>query len=178
MRKELTELEQCVVGVVWRDGPMTAYEIALMFSTSLSSYWSGSAGAIYPLVERLRKRGLLQASKGTKGRTRRTLFTTTPRGVEALRSWISPPLPPIAGAPSFDPIRTRLFFIEVLPKSQRAAFLDEAEQVIRGQLAAVKERRLLNIGSGQFTESLGDLGATYELQARLRWLRDVRKLLA
>ena len=177
MRKELTELEQCVVGVVWRDGPMTAYEIALMFSTSLSSYWSGSAGAIYPLVERLRKRGLLQASKGARGRTRRTLFTTTQRGVEALRSWIAPPLPLPAGAPSFDPIRTRLFFIEVLPKALWPGFLDDAEKVILAQLAAVKERRRLNIESGQFTESLGDLGATYELQARLRWLREVRKLL-
>jgi hypothetical protein len=41
----------------------------------------------------------------------------------------------------------------------------------------VKERRQLNIESGQFTESLGDLGALYELQARLRWLRDIRKVL-
>ena len=177
MRKELTELEQCVVGVVWRDGPMTAYEIALMFTTSISSYWSGSAGAIYPLVERLRKRGLLQASKGAKGRTRRTLFTTTPRGLAALKSWIAPPLPPQAGMPSFDPIRTRLFFIEVLPKAQRLVFLDEAEKVIRAQIAVVKQRRRLDTESGQFTESLGDLGALYELQARLRWLREVRKLL-
>src|SRR6476659_7226575 len=63
MRSDLTELEQCVLGVIWRDGPMTAYEIAALFTKSLSPYWSGSAGAIYPVVQRLRKRGLVRGTR-------------------------------------------------------------------------------------------------------------------
>ena len=175
MRNELTELEQCVLGVIWRDGPMTAYQIAALFSSSLSPYWSGSAGAIYPVVARLRRRGLVKAAPRAWNGKRRMLLSASERGREVLREWIAPPLPPEAGAPSYDPVRTRLFFIDVLPPDQRAEVIDEAERVVRERLADVQKQRREDLASGNTSEALGGLGAIYELQARLRWLRVVRE---
>ncbi|HYM62419.1 MAG TPA: helix-turn-helix transcriptional regulator [Thermoanaerobaculia bacterium] len=175
MRDELTELEQCVVGVVWRDGPMTAYEIAALFASSLSPYWSGSAGAIYPVVRRLRQRGLLRGTQKAWNGSRKTVLTITAKGVALLKAWLGPPLPLEAGAASYDSVRTRLFFIEVLAPKERMPFIAEAERVVREQLRLVQRRLEENEARGEWSEALGSLGVIYEMKARLRWLKAVRE---
>ena len=49
----LSELEAVVLGLVWSDGPCTAYAVRRTVQASLSAQWSGSAGAVYPAVARL-----------------------------------------------------------------------------------------------------------------------------
>src|SRR6476661_1613616 len=105
MRNDLTELEQCVLGVIWRDGPMTAYEIAALFAKSLSPYWSGSAGAIYPVVQRLRKRGLVRGTRKSWNGAQKTVLAATRKGVDVLRHWLTPPLPGDSAAPTHDALR-------------------------------------------------------------------------
>jgi DNA-binding PadR family transcriptional regulator len=172
-RTRLTELEECTVGLVWRDGPMTAYEIARTFATSLSSYWSGSAGAIYPMVKGLQRRGLIKGKRSG----RRMLFEVTPGGLRAIRDWLRPPFAPSVGGPTFDPVRTRLFFLGALPRSQWKSVIDGAVDVVSGELARANEKRKSDLSSGNVSEALGALGVVYELRARLQWLRKVRTLL-
>jgi DNA-binding PadR family transcriptional regulator len=174
MRTELTEMEHCVLGVIWRDGPLTAYEIAALFSRSLSPYWSGSAGAIYPVVGRLRKRGLVRGVRRAWNGAQKTVLSITDAGTDLLRAWLAPPLPAGVAAPSYDPIRTRLFFIDVLPAARKLRFLDEAERAVREQLAATKRQHDLEVTAGNTSEAIGSLGVMLELKARLRWLRAVR----
>ncbi|HZE88705.1 MAG TPA: PadR family transcriptional regulator, partial [Verrucomicrobiae bacterium] len=69
-RKGLSELEGATLGVVWSEQPCTPYAIRRVFQTSPSPFWSGSAGAIYPLVERLETRGLVRAEATMTGRRR------------------------------------------------------------------------------------------------------------
>jgi DNA-binding PadR family transcriptional regulator len=177
VRSELTELEQCVTGVVWRDGPLTAYEVASLFARSLSPYWSGSAGAIYPAVKRLMASGLLRGKRRDWNGKNKTVLTATPAGVRMLRGWLGNQLPPEAGAPTFDPVRTRMFFIDVLSPGERHTFVKEAERVTREQLARTRQTLKGQESRGETSEALGSLGAIYELEARLRWLRAVRKRL-
>lgn len=174
MRHELTELEWCVVGVVWRDGPMTAYEIAALFTKSLSPYWSGSVGAIYPAVTRLRRRGLIRGDQRAWNGVRKTVLTITAKGIASLRGWLTPPLPEEAVAPSLDSVRTRLFFLEVLPPKQRLAFIAEAERVVKEKIAQFEERRREDEANGEIFEAFGGLAVIYEMKARLRWLKAVR----
>ncbi len=54
-----TVLELVILGVFHKKTSSTAYAVAKEFTTSPSSHWSGSAGAIYPIVERLSERGYL-----------------------------------------------------------------------------------------------------------------------
>jgi DNA-binding PadR family transcriptional regulator len=177
MREELTELEHCVLGVIWRDGPLTAYEVAMDFAASLSPYWSGSAGAIYPLVKRLEGRGLIRARSRAWNGARKSLLQLTRAGEAALRAWLTPPLPQEAGAPTYDPIRSRLHFIDALPPDQREAFLSDAVSVVNTQLRRSMQRRTESEAAGDHLEALGSLGVIYELRARLRWLADVRRRL-
>lgn len=174
MRTALTELESCVLGVIWRDGPVTAYEIAALFARSLSPYWSGSAGAIYPAVQRLRTRGLIRGAGRSWNGKQKTMLSVTRTGIGQLRGWLTPPLPSDAVAPSHDPLRTRLFFVQVLSAPQRKRFFDEAEAALREQLTSVRQQHARELAAGDQSEALGSLGVIYELRARLRWLRAVR----
>jgi DNA-binding PadR family transcriptional regulator len=177
MKRELTELEQCVVGVVWRDGPMTAYEIAALFSKSLSPYWSGSAGAIYPLVKRLQHRGLLRGTMRAWNGARKTVLTITPKGKASLRVWLTPPIPSIAAAPTLDPIRTRMFFLEILSAPDRLAFLDDAERITNQQIELARQQIDRDEAAGQMSEVIGAVGVIYELKGRVKWLNAVREYL-
>ena len=177
MLQRITELEYSVLGVVWQSGPLTAYEIAKPFARSPSTYWSGSAGAIYPLVKRLEDRGLLQSETTEWNSREKRVFTITDEGLKALREWLSPPFTPDVGAVSFDPIRTRVSFLGALPARQRERFLDDAERVIREQLTTLQEMQQREEAAGNRFEALAGRGGMYELQARLKWLAEVRKAL-
>lgn len=171
----MTELESCVLGVVWQGGPLTAYEIAKPFAASVSSYWSGSAGAIYPLVRRLEEKGFLQGEVTQWNSRKKRTFTITPTGLAALREWLAPPFAPAVGAPAFDPIRTRIAFLGALPPRVRGRFLDDAERVVRDQLAELERVHTRERQTGATFDALATRGAMHELHARLRWLVEVRR---
>src|SRR5687767_8460637 len=168
---ERTELESCVLGVVWLRGPCTAYVVRQEFTVSRSSHWTGSAGAIYPLLRRLAKSGLIRARKRTWGRGGKQEFSITPRGLETLRAWIGPPLPPWTAAPAFDPVRTRLTFLMAVPKPRRRRFIAAALENLDAEIAA-HER---DMAEAEGLEKLVTLGALRELEGRRRWLGDVKK---
>lgn len=170
---ERTELESCVLGVVWLRGPCTAYVVRQEFAASRSSHWTGSAGSIYPLLRRLEESGLIRARKHAWGRGRRQEFSITPRGLATLRAWIGPPLPPWTAAPAFDPVRTRLTFLMAIPKARRRKFVAAALENLDAEIAA--HERSVETAAGM--ERLVALGALHELEGRRRWLEDVRKTL-
>ena len=127
---ESTELEGCVLGIVWERGPCTAYVIRTVFLESLSPYWSGSAGSIYPLVARLEARGLVAARVEPRGGRSRKELSITPEGVAALHAWLRP-LPEWTGSVPVDPVRTRMFFLGALPPEEQEAFVADAETKAR-----------------------------------------------
>jgi DNA-binding PadR family transcriptional regulator len=174
-----TELEGCVLGVVWEKGPCTPYTIRKVFQDSPSPHWTGSAGAIYPLVARLATRRLIRAdARRSSGRRGATTYRITPSGLEALKRWLGPPLPEWAIGVPVDALRTRLRFLGAVPAPVRRAFLAEAETRLRDHLRVVeKECRRSRAGGDPFAY-LVSRGALSMLQARSEWLREVRRTLA
>ena len=86
---QLTEMEGLVLALLHRDGPLTAYEIKEVFRKSPSAFWSGSAGAVYPLVKRLEKRDILSSTDVSETRRPRREFTLTERGEQLMLAWLS-----------------------------------------------------------------------------------------
>jgi DNA-binding PadR family transcriptional regulator len=128
-RVVLTELEGCVLGIVWSQGPCTAYAARRVFLDSPSPYWSGSAGAVYPLLVRLEDRGLVRARAHSLGLRASRRFGITPPGRRMLERWLGPPLPDwILGIP-MDPLRTRMGFLGALPAQEQSA---RRERRLRG----------------------------------------------
>lgn len=170
--RQLSELEGAVLGIIGLEGPCTAYAVRARFLASPSPQWSGSAGAIYPLVERLERRGLLssKAQKGTRRKGR--LYALAPAGRRTLRAWLAPPLPGWALGVPPDPLRTRLGFFHVLSPGERQAFVQEAREGVSLQIRAIRED-LKSCRDAAPWRRLVARGALASLKARQAWLREV-----
>lgn len=173
-----TELEHCVLGVVWRDGPCSAYAVQREFAQSVSSTWSASAGSIYPVIRRLERRGLVAARTKAWGRKGKREFAVTAKGTRLLRSWIVE-LPDWTGRPTIDPIRTRLNFLTAV-KSRKAQlrFIDRAAANTQALVPTLRREAQQANGDASPVAYLKALSALYELEARLKWSREARRVLA
>lgn len=130
----LTELEGAALAVIAQDGPVTSYALKESFRVSPSDVWSGSTGAIYPLVRRLEGDGLIVSRAGRQGRRARRLLAVTPQGRKALHAWLADA--ERAARIGFDPLRTRLLFATLLPPARRRAFLERVRAALDAPVAA------------------------------------------
>jgi len=126
--RALTELEGAALGVVVRDGPCTSYAVAELFRGSPSEVWSGSAGSIYPLMRRLERRGLVASAQGATGRRGRRVYRVTPVGRREFLRWLADA--ERAAGMGFDPLRTRLVFLDRLSAPRRARFQAEVRAAL------------------------------------------------
>jgi len=165
----LTELESCILGVVWREGPMSAYGVRAHFASSTTVSWSSSTGTVYPAMRRLRDAGLLSAAAPT-GPRRTELLSITASGRDALERWLTN-ITPDLGASTADPIRTRVHFLAALNGAARKRALEDYRAATR---AAIQRLEVFASepadDSVARSERLGTLGALAELRARLGWL--------
>ena len=171
---EATELESCVLGIVWAWGPCTAYAVRKVFLDSLSPYWSGSAGAIYPLVARLEARKLIAARAEPRGGRSRKELSITPEGLAALRAWLLP-LPEWTGSVPVDPVRTRMFFLAALAPEEQEAFLADAETKARAGADAIRQEHEAHLQKEELWEARSTRGALRVQEARIAWLAEVRR---
>jgi DNA-binding PadR family transcriptional regulator len=167
--RALTELEGAVLGTIRVMGPSTPYAVRREFRSSTTPYWSASAGAIYPLVERLTRRRLLRAVQASGDRRGGTLYSLTAAGERALRRWLGPPLPaPVVGTPP-DPLRTRVNFLGALPPAERLAFLIEAAEKLVRQLETVGAAVA---ATPDPFDRLALRGSYLAMEARLSWVQE------
>lgn len=168
-----SELEGFVLGLIWRLGRCSPYELRRHMQASPSSQWSGSAGAIYPLIRRLEGHGLVRSKAQNTGKRERREYELTAHGFAALRSWVGPPLAEEAVTVAHDPLRSRARFLDVLSPGERKAWiaaaraaLDEVERRVREWDTEFGDER----GAAVMTAS-GEL----DVQSRREWLDVVEK---
>lgn len=134
-RGRRSELECFALGLIWRHGPCSTYDVRRLMQDSPSTQWSASAGAIYPLIRRLERGGLITGRDEAHGRRSRRVYRTTRAGEAALRAWVGPPLAPEAVSVAYDPLRSRARFLGVLAARDRArwvaAALEAMDEVAR-----------------------------------------------
>jgi DNA-binding PadR family transcriptional regulator len=166
-----TELERCVLGFIAQQQPCTAYAVRKALGASLSSYWSASAGSIYPLLERLADRGWIGVREDAFGSRTRRRYTLLARGRQEIERWISAPVSGASAAHTYDPLRTPVFFMDLIEADARRRYLEDAEaqtlhnlSLHRADLRAVRD-------TSSPWEVLGREGAIAELEARLKWIR-------
>lgn len=171
-RKNLTELEACVLALVAKEGPCTAYSIRKQFEESLTSTWHASTGSIYPLIRRMTERGFLaRQDVESDGRGAKEI-EATPAGRKAAQAWLKE-VPDWVGEPAADPIRTRLIFISVLAPGDRVAVIKRMIAATQVSLSRVEVNRAQLSAEGRAVDALSVAGAGHMLQARLNWLEDV-----
>ena len=172
----LSELEACVLALIWADGPATPYVVRRTFLKSPSPQWSGSAGSIYPLIERLERRRLIFSVPHSTGERQGRRFSLAPAGRRALKRWLDPDIPAWVGGVPPDPLRTRIRFLSAVPVAARKEFLAAArrsvDEHLRIMLQDYKTRR--KKGGFEFWMARGALMA---MRARRAWLSEMTKAL-
>lgn len=177
MARKLTELESCTLGVIRQLQPCSTYRVRQAFARAATADWSASAGTIYPVVERLQRLGLIKADNQSGDRRGLRSLSLTARGETALARWITS-LGPAEAASVPDPVRTRMHFLALVRSARdRRAFLVRAERLT---MQAIRRTRGFLKLERQNAESdyLASLGGLYQLEARLKWLRHLRRRVA
>lgn len=172
--RQLSELEGVCLGIVFRQQPCTAYQVRCELRKAPSSHWRASAGSVYPLLARLaRERLLTEKSDSSDGRGR-TQLCISARGKSALKGWL------VAGTDQelissvSDPVRSRTFFLDVLPVDERTAYLDKLTEQLEHYLSLTEAHLDDESCNGNSFDALGALGAVRITEARLAWLREIR----
>lgn len=164
----LTELEAHVLAQIAVNQPVSAYDVMKALSRSPVSSLSGSTGAIYPIVKRLRERGLLEA-RPVKGSPRRTeVLSCTPAGRAAAARWVGSVSE--ADLLPHDPLRSKVLFFSLLTKPEQMRFLLEASRALESKLEELEAYARAHEGLNLELAASGAAGAT---KARRRWLQDV-----
>jgi PadR family transcriptional regulator, regulatory protein AphA len=87
---ELTPTSFAILGLLALK-PWTTYELAQQMERGLRSFWPRAQSKIYEEPKKLVAHGLAKASSEPVGRRPRTVYTITPKGRRALRSWLAEP---------------------------------------------------------------------------------------
>ena len=128
----LTEIEGAILSEIAHRQNVTAFRVRRAFETSPSVEWSGSAGAIYPAIRRLRARGLLDGEE-TGDRRATVKLTLTPDGARAMTAWACDPAR--ASSVGLDPFRLRAGVWTTLTATQRRSVMEETRKAIEANIA-------------------------------------------
>src|SRR5258708_33164491 len=118
-QRKLSEMEACVLALTWSNGPSTPYALRQVFLKSPSPQWSGSAGAIYPLVKRLERGKLIRSSPHSTGRRKCKLFALAAAGSRTVEKWLEPAVPDWGTGVPADPLRTPISFLGLPPPREQ-----------------------------------------------------------
>ncbi len=173
----LSELEGVCLGLIRKHGPCTAYLVRQELKAAPSSHWQASAGSVYPLLTRLQEEGLVATTADTADGRGRKLLRITSRGRAALKKWLLSGAELDVISSVMDPIRSRTFFLDVLSATQRVTYVDKLIVEMEHYLKKTKAHLDSMSGTDGTYAALGSLGAVRITEARLKWLRDVRKAL-
>ena len=149
--------------------PMTGYELAKTFDSSIGFFWKADHQQIYRELTRLRDRGHVQAREVVQsGKPNKLVYTLTAEGKAALRHWAARPSSP----PSIkDDMLVRLCALDAVDMEPMRADLMARLEYHRDRFA--RYERVLKKRFPHGAASLADTGKLLGLRLGLRHERAV-----
>ena len=132
----LTPTARVILGML-RLGVATGYDIKRVIDGSTRFFWTASYGQIYPELKRLRKAGLVRAEQAPRGKVKRTIYSLTPKGEEALHEWLTDSENVLFEIR--DESLLRLFFGDLLSRDQVISNLRTQQQIFELILQRFRE---------------------------------------
>lgn len=122
-------------------GPMTGYDLAKAFHTSVGHVWHAPDSQIYPELRKMEAAGLLEGRQVPWGATStKTEYHVTEDGIEAFRSWMASP---IEYTRERDPAHLKAAYFEWADPDQARAQL----RAHRDHFAALREQWMAQLAS-------------------------------
>jgi DNA-binding PadR family transcriptional regulator len=149
--------------------PMTGYELAKTFDSSIGFFWKADHQQIYRELTKLRERGHVQGREVVQsGKPNKLVYTLTAEGRAALRHWAARPSAP----PSIkDDMLVRLCALDAVDMDPMRADLMARLEYHRDRLA--RYERVLIKRFPQGAQNLADTGKLMALRLGLRHERAV-----
>lgn len=169
----LTDDEGTFLSLLVRVQPATAYQISKVYEESPVSNFGTSKGKIYPLIRRLKTRGLLKA-KTVPGDARGTeRLECTRKGQTAVRSWVKEIRPDHLLLE--DPLRTKLQSFDLLTQLEQQNWIVTARAQLQEKLQQLE--RYADEVTVAYKQQVHD-NAVSSLKTRLAWLDRVERTLS
>jgi DNA-binding PadR family transcriptional regulator len=151
------------------EGPMTGYELAKAFDSSIGFFWKTDHQQIYRELSRLRDRGYIQGREVVQsGKPNKLVYTLTADGRAAFRHWAARPSTP----PSIkDDLLVRLYALEAVDIEPLRADLMARLEHHRDRYE--RYERILKKRFPDGTASPADMGKLLNLRIGLRHERMV-----
>jgi DNA-binding PadR family transcriptional regulator len=149
--------------------PMTGYELAKTFDTSIGFFWKADHQQIYRELTRLRDKGYIQGREVVQsGKPNKLVYSLTSEGRAALRHWAARPSSP----PSIkDDLLVRLCALDGIDIAPLRTDLMARLEYHRDRLS--RYERILRKRFPQATTSTADTGKLLALRMGLRLERAV-----
>ena len=155
--------------VLLTERPMTGYELAKTFDTSIGFFWRADHQQIYRELTRLRDRGHVQGREVVQsGKPNKLIYTLTSDGRAALRQWAARP----SRASSIkDDLLVRLYALDSVDIDPLRADLMARLEYHRDRF--LRYERILKKRFPEGTATPTDLGKLLTLRLGLRYERTV-----
>jgi DNA-binding PadR family transcriptional regulator len=149
--------------------PMTGYELAKTFDTSIGFFWRADHQQIYRELTRLRDRGHVQGREVVQsGKPNKLVYTLTSEGRAALRQWAARPSSP---ASIKDDLLVRLYALDCVDIDPLRADLMARLEYHRDRFSRFEH--ILRKRFSQGAASSADTGKLLVLRMGLRYERAV-----
>jgi DNA-binding PadR family transcriptional regulator len=147
--------------------PMTGYELAKTFDSSIGFFWKADHQQIYRELSRLRDRGHIQGREVVQsGKPNKLVYTLTPEGRVALRQWAARPSSPSSIK---DDLLVRLYALDSIDIDPLRTDLMARLEYHRDRLC--RYERILRKRFHQDPASSADTGKLLLLRMGLRYER-------
>jgi DNA-binding PadR family transcriptional regulator len=161
----LTDDEGTFLALLVRVQPTTAYQISKIYADSPVSNFGTSKGKIYPLIRRLKSRGLLSTSTVSGDARGTEQLQCTKAGERAVREWVRQIRP--VHLLLEDPLRTKVQSFDLLSRDERIEWIVEAKSELLAKLAELEAYgKQVDV---PFKTLVHD-NAVSSLRARMDWL--------
>jgi DNA-binding PadR family transcriptional regulator len=149
--------------------PMTGYELAKTFDSSIGFFWKTDHQQIYRELSRLRDKGHIQGREVVQsGKPNKLVYTLTPEGRAAFRHWAARPSTP---ASIKDDLLVRLYALEAVDIAPLRA--DLMARLERHRDRYDRYERILKKRFPQGSAAPADMGKLLSLRIGLRYERMV-----
>ena len=144
--------------------PMTGYELAKTFDSSIGFFWKADHQQIYRELSKLRDRGYIQGREVVQsGKPNKLVYTLTAEGRAALRHWAARPSSPVSVK---DDLLVRLYALDSVDIEPLRDDLMARMEHHRDR--AARYERILNKRFPQGTAAPADTGKLLLLRMGLR----------
>ena len=168
--RSLTDLEAVTLAYILRRAPCTPYEVRRSFEKSTTSRFSSSAGSIYPLIKRLHERGFLTIKDAQSDGRGTKRYSVSRKGRNRVCDWITGLNDPeMIGV--YDPIRSRLLNLSLLPKAQQVSWLEEMIELLQRQEGVIQRYEEQEFVGDERLYEIARVAMHKENELRKHWLK-------